>query len=151
MKREYLKQKLLFGYYVIVWWSFSPSFPMNAMTSSGFSVELLYNIPLGSYGAFLPSIIFGLKRNLLTAYSISLLHLKACSLLSSGWLQCWLSLPALLCALKLRPAEHAKILWGMQQSAFSPESGYTVLQPAPCEKTSSLLPSLSCTLKKYSM
>lgn len=111
MKQEHLKQKLLFPYYVSVW-SFSPTFPANSAMCSVFSVKLTLKCPSGFFGN-LPSITFGLKKNLLAADSTFLLLSEG-----SQFALFWLLLPALLSALKLCPTEHAEFLWGVEQSAF---------------------------------
>lgn len=101
MKQKYLKENFLFGYCVIVCWSFPASFPMGPMTFSVFLVEWTLKYPSGVLGIF-PLLSLGWKETSLLLIAQIQLHSKACSLLSSGCLQCWLSLFALLCALKFQ-------------------------------------------------
>lgn len=82
MKQKYLKENFLFGYCVIVCWSFPASFPMGPMTFSVFLVEWALKYPSGFLGVF-PLLCLGWKEtsSLLIAQPNSTQRLAVCSLL----------------------------------------------------------------------
>lgn len=123
---------------------FPPALHTSSLTFSGFSIELTLKCPPGFFGSILPLHHLWIEKKPALCCA-SLLNSKG-FLFTLFWLASALAVTtcSALCAEALPHRTH----WGMEQSAFSPESRYTVLQPAPCRQTSSLLPSLCCILKK---